>query len=45
MESAATRNSVSDSPSALQTLVDRFSDIPDFRCGNANQEHLLLDIW
>jgi predicted transposase YbfD/YdcC len=31
-------------PSALQVLVERFRDVPDFRCGNANQIHLLVDV-
>jgi predicted transposase YbfD/YdcC len=31
-------------PSALEHLVQRFQDIPDFRCDNANKEHLLVDI-
>ena len=31
-------------PSALEVLVMRFQDVPDFRCGNENQSHLLVDI-
>jgi hypothetical protein len=34
----------SDTPSALQVLVERFRDVPEFRCGNANQIHLLVDV-
>jgi predicted transposase YbfD/YdcC len=30
--------------SALQLLVERFRDVPDYRCGNANQIHLLVDV-
>src|SRR5258708_24445782 len=29
---------------ALQFLVERFRDVPDYRCGNANQVHLLVDV-
>ena len=31
-------------PSALQHLVARFRDVPDFRIDNDNQSHLLVDI-
>jgi predicted transposase YbfD/YdcC len=34
----------SDSPSALQLLVERFADCPDFRCENENKVHLLVDV-
>ena len=30
--------------SALEQMVDRFRDFPDFRCGNDNQVHLLADV-
>jgi predicted transposase YbfD/YdcC len=33
-----------EAPSALEVLVERFEDVPDFRCGNENQSHLLVDI-
>lgn len=31
------------SQSALESLVERFKSVPDFRCGNDNQVHLLSD--
>jgi hypothetical protein len=34
-----------DAPSALQVLVERFRTVPDYRCGNANQIHLLVDVF
>jgi predicted transposase YbfD/YdcC len=34
----------SEKSSALQHLVERFHDVPDYRCGNANQIHRLVDV-
>jgi predicted transposase YbfD/YdcC len=44
MESAANQSTSPESQSALQHLVDRYIDFPDFRCGNDNQTHLLVDV-
>lgn len=44
MESPASELAPNESRSALQVLVERFEDVPDFRCGNDNQVHLLLDV-
>jgi len=44
MEPAVNQPVVSESPSALQHLVDRFRDCPDFRIDNENKDHLLVDI-
>ncbi|MGL4551599.1 MAG: hypothetical protein ACRC33_10460 [Gemmataceae bacterium] len=33
-----------DAQSALERLIERFDSVPDFRCGNDNQVHLLIDI-
>jgi predicted transposase YbfD/YdcC len=44
MESAGTQVTHLDSQSALDHLVDRFRDFPDFRIDNANKVHLLVDI-
>ena len=44
MNLAATQPVVPESRSALQHLVDRYRDFPDFRCGNDNQVHLLVDV-
>jgi len=44
MESAANQPTPPDARSGLQHLVDRYRDFRDFRCGNDNQIHLLLDV-
>lgn len=44
MESAVNQTAAPESLSALQHLVGRFSDCPDFRVDNENKEHLLVDI-
>ena len=44
MESATTQVTSGEAQSGLQQLVDRYRDFPDFRCGNDNQVHLLLDV-
>ena len=44
MESAAKQSTSGEAQSGLQHLVDRYRDFPDFRCGNDNQIHLLLDV-
>ncbi len=44
MEPATNQSTASESPSALQHLVDRFRDVPDFRIDNDNKTHLLVDI-
>lgn len=41
---AADQSTSIQTQSALQHLVDRFREVPDFRCGNDNQIHLLVDI-
>lgn len=40
----ANQSTAPQSPSALQLLVDRFRDCPDFRIDNDNKTHLLVDI-
>jgi predicted transposase YbfD/YdcC len=44
METLPKPPSVSEPRSALELLVERFGDCPDFRCGNENQLHLLVDV-
>jgi predicted transposase YbfD/YdcC len=44
MESAPDQTLVPAPRSALGDLVDRYRDFPDFRCGNDNQIHLLVDL-
>jgi len=44
MESSPNHPVPAEAPSALEVLVERFQDVPDFRCGNENQSHLLVDI-
>jgi predicted transposase YbfD/YdcC len=44
MESAANQSTAAESRSALQHLVDRYRDCPDFRIENDNKVHLLVDI-
>jgi predicted transposase YbfD/YdcC len=44
MESAELQVTTPDAQSALQKMVDRFSDFPDFRIDNENKSHLLVDI-
>jgi predicted transposase YbfD/YdcC len=44
MEPATLEPCTDESPSALQILVERFDDFPDFRCDNDNQVHLLTDV-
>jgi len=38
------QQSSSESRSALQLLVEQYSDCPDFRCVNENYAHLLVDV-
>jgi predicted transposase YbfD/YdcC len=44
MECAANQSTKPDPQSALQHLVDRYRDCPDFRIDNENKTHLLVDI-
>jgi predicted transposase YbfD/YdcC len=44
MESAAKQPTAPESLSALQHLVDRYRDFPDYRLDNDNKKHLLADI-
>ena len=44
MESSASELAPDESRSALEILVERLGDVPDFRCGNDNQVHLLVDV-
>lgn len=44
MEAARNHSTAPESPSALQHLVDRFRDFPDYRMDNDNKKHLLVDI-
>jgi predicted transposase YbfD/YdcC len=44
MESPARELPPDESRSGLKILVERFEDVPDFRCGNDNQVHLLVDV-
>jgi predicted transposase YbfD/YdcC len=44
MECTATQSTNPESQSALQHLVDRYRDCPDFRIENENKSHLLVDI-
>lgn len=44
MESATNQSTVPQSPSALEHLVDRYRDFPDYRIDNDNKKHLLVDI-
>jgi predicted transposase YbfD/YdcC len=44
MECAANQSTTAKSQSALQHLVDRFRDCPDFRIDNDNKTHLLVYI-
>jgi predicted transposase YbfD/YdcC len=44
MKSTDEQSTSPKSQSALEQLVDRYRDVPDFRCGNDNQIHLLVDI-
>jgi predicted transposase YbfD/YdcC len=44
MECAANQFTTPESPSALQHLVDRYRDCPDYRIDNDNKKHLLVDI-
>lgn len=44
MEATITQTTTPDSRSALQHLVERFRDCPDFRIDNDNKTHLLEDI-
>jgi hypothetical protein len=44
MQSPANESSIPEERSALQILVERYGDFPDFRCGNDNQIHLLVDV-
>ena len=44
MESATDKSTAGESPSALQHMVDRYRDFPDYRVDNDNKDHLLVDI-
>src|SRR5258708_18052764 len=44
MESAPNQSTAPESRSALQHLVDRYRDCPDFRVDNDNKMHNLVDI-
>lgn len=44
MESTASEPCRDGAPSALQILLQRFEDVPDFRCANDNQVHRLVDV-
>jgi hypothetical protein len=44
MESVVKQSTAPESLSALQRLVDRYRDTPDFRLDNDNKEHLLVDV-
>lgn len=44
MESGTNQSTGGESPSALQHLVDRYRDFPDYRINNDNKDHLLVDI-
>jgi predicted transposase YbfD/YdcC len=44
MEFAANQSTAPESRSALQHLVNRYRDCPDFRIDNENKAHLLVDI-
>jgi hypothetical protein len=44
MEASASELAPDESRSAVEILVERFEDVPDFRCGNDNQVHLLVDV-
>src|SRR4051812_43024540 len=44
MGAAADQSTSVQTQSALDNLVERFRDVPDFRCGNDNQAHLLVDV-
>jgi predicted transposase YbfD/YdcC len=44
MEAATNQSATPESRSALQHLVDRYRDCPDFRIDNENKAHLLVDV-
>lgn len=44
MDCAINPSTAPQTPSALQHLVDRYRDCPDFRIDNDNKAHLLVDI-
>ena len=44
MEPATDQSATPESRSALQHLVDRYRDCPDFRIDNDNKVHLLVDV-
>ena len=44
MESASNQTITPESPSALQHLVERYRDFPDYRNDTNNKKHLLVDI-
>ena len=44
MELAPDYSTAPQSPSALEHLVDRYRDFPDYRVDNDNKKHLLVDI-